>query len=328
MLGKWLAITGGSISIVFASACGAQATAWKPSAPVEFIAVAAAGGTTDLTFRTMQKIVTEMKLVPVTVNVVNKPGGGSAVAFNYLNQHPANGHYLSLSTPNLMTNQITGSNPVTYTDVTPVVQLYSEYVTFVVRADSPLKSGRDMIDRLKKDPGALSISLATGRGGANHIAAGLVAKAAGIDPRKLKIVVFDAAGKVVTALLGGHVDVIAASAASVVPQLQAGTVRVIAVSSPQRMDGLFATGSTWKEQGLNVELANWRGIIGPKGMGAAEVAYWEDVFSKMIQSAEWKRDVERNFATTTYLNNRDTRRFMDAQYAELKGILAELGLAK
>lgn len=325
---KWVAIAAAVASMHSTGICFAQGVGWKPTAPVEFIAVAAAGGTTDITFRVMQKIVTESKLVPVPVNVVNKPGGGSAVAFTYLNQHTGNGHYLSLSTPNLMTNEITGLHPITHTHVTPVVQLYGEYVTFVVRADSPIRNGRDMIDRLQKDPGALSISLATGRGGANHIAAALVAKAGGVDPRKLKIVVFDAAGKVVTALLGGHVDVIAASAASVVSQLQSGAVRVIAVTAPQRMEGLFASAPTWKEQGINVDMANWRGIIGPKDMPAAQVAYWEDVFSKMIQSPEWKKDIERNFALTTYLNNRDTRRFMESQYAELRGVLTELGLAK
>ena len=115
---------------------------------------------------------------------------------------------------NLSVGHLTGTSTFSYRDFTPVSLLYDEYVVFVVRKESPIKSGQDLLERLKKDPASLSVAFSSVAGGANHIAAGLVFKAAGIDIKKVRAVVFDSAGKAITAALGGHVDFVSASASS------------------------------------------------------------------------------------------------------------------
>ena len=168
--------------------------------------------------------------------------------------------------------------------------------------------------------------MATSRGGALHIATGLALKAAGVDVKKLRIVVFNANAESLTAMLGGHVDVAVSTVNSFVPQQQSGKLRVIAVSSPRRLKGFDAP--TWKEQGINSEYASWRGIMGPRGMKAAQIAWWEDVFARLTKTEDWRQDVEKNIWEVTYKGNRDAVREMAQHNDEFKRILVDLELAK
>lgn len=324
---KWAGVlTAGLLSCVPLSALAQPV--WKPEKNVEIVIGAGAGAAADRTARTLQKIIQDRKLVPVTSSVINKPGASYSLAWIYLNQHPGDGHYLAITTLALLTNTIAGVNPLTYTDVTPIAQLFTDYVVVVVRADSPLKTGKDLVERLKADPSALSIALASALGNQNHIAIALALKAGGVDVKKLKIVVVNSSAVSVTTLLGGHVDVVAATATNVLAQLQAGKVRVLAVSSPQRLPGELASIPTWKEQGYDAVFGNWRGVIGPKGISAAQVGYWEDVFAKVVATDEWKQAMTKNFWSDFYLNSRDSRRFLEEESRQLKALLTDLGLVK
>jgi putative tricarboxylic transport membrane protein len=201
-------------------------------------------------------------------------------------------------------------------------------VVMAVKTDSPLKSASDMVARLKKDPGALSISVGTSFGGANHSAIAAVARAGGIDPKKLKTVVFKASKDAAVAAMGGHVDVVSASASQVLAQVRSGQLRLIGVTAPARLKGDLATVPTLKEQGINVEVNNFRMLLGPKDLTAPQVAYWDQVLAKLVQTEEWKKDLERDVVEGTYMNSRDIRKYLDAEYAELKGLLTEMGLVK
>ena len=134
----------------------AAAQAWQPDKPIEIVIPTSPGGSVDRTARTLQKILQEGALVRVPVTVVNKPGAGGAVSLVHLNQHAGDGHYISINTPNLIANDINGRSTVKYTDVTPLATLFSVYTVVAVRADSPIRSGRDFIDRLRGDPGSLA----------------------------------------------------------------------------------------------------------------------------------------------------------------------------
>jgi putative tricarboxylic transport membrane protein len=182
---------------------GAAAQEWKPDKAVEIIATNAPGGGSDRIGRMMIKLLQERRLVPVAVNLVNKPGGGSAVAYNYVNQHPGNGHVLVMGSRSLLTNNITGYGP-SYTDLTPVARLFDEYIAVTVKPVSPIRTGKDMISFVKKDPTALSFGIATSLGSPNHSGVAAAMKAAGIDVRKTKNVIFASGGAASTALLGGH----------------------------------------------------------------------------------------------------------------------------
>jgi putative tricarboxylic transport membrane protein len=321
-------------TMVFAAALGAAVApalaqpAWKPENPVEIIVPSGPGGGTDHTGRVVQQIMQQQKLVAVPVNVVNKTGGGGAVAVSYLNQFRGNAHYVHLASAVFLTAHIVGRTTTSYTDVTPLALLQSEYVVMAVKTDSPLKSASDMVARLKKDPGALSISVGTSFGGANHSAIAAVARAGGIDPKKLKTVVFKASKDAAVAAMGGHVDVVSASASQVLAQVRSGQLRLIGVTAPARLKGDLATVPTLKEQGINVEVNNFRMLLGPKDLTAPQVAYWDQVLAKLVQTEEWKKDLERDVVEGTYMNSRDIRKYLDAEYAELKGLLTEMGLVK
>ena len=152
-------------------------------------------------------------------------------------------------------------------------------------------------------------------------------KALGGDVRKLKIVVFKANSEPVTAVLGGHVDVALAPASIVQPFMKSG-VRVIGVASPQRLPKAYSQVPTWREQGIDVVAANWRGMMGPPGLAPAQVAYWENAFSKLAQSSEWKDTLEKDVLIGNFMGSQESKAFMTAQYRELKSILADLGVVK
>ena len=286
------------------------------------------GGANDIIARTVQRVIQQRKLVDAPLAIVSKVGAGGVLGWSYLNQHAGDGGYISISPINLLTEHILGASPLTYTDVTPIAQLFNEYVAFVVRADSPLRSGRDILDKLRSDSGALSFAVAASLGGANHIAAVLAMKNAGIDVKKLKFVVFTSGVQSQTAVMGGHVDVAAVPVSGVVPQVEAGRLRVLAVSSAQRLGGAFASVPTWKEQGVGSVFSSWRGVIGPKGMSAPQVAYWENVMARVVESDDWKKDIATNFWESNFMTSAESRKFLQAQYAEYKSVLIEVGLAR
>ena len=302
-------------------------SAWKPEKNVEIIVPAAPGAAFDTTGRTIQKLLQEEKLLPVTSTVINKAGGGGMIAMNYLNQRPGDGHYLFVMTASVLTNKILGVSNETYTDFSPISLLFSEYFAYAVKPESPIKSGRDLAEALRKDPTRYSIAVATSRGGALHIATGLALKAAGVDVKRLRIVVFNANAESLTAMLGGHVDVAVSTPNSFVPHMQTGRLRVLAVSSPRRLKG-FAEVPTWKEQGINSEYASWRGMMGPRGLNAAQIAYWESIFARLTKTGEWQQDVEKNLWEVTYKGYRDTLHEMELRNDEFRRILVDLELVK
>ncbi|HWI13242.1 MAG TPA: tripartite tricarboxylate transporter substrate binding protein, partial [Burkholderiales bacterium] len=223
---------------------------------------------------------------------------------------------------------IAGASPITYSDVTPVAQLFNEYVVWSVRPDGGIADMNAVVERLRKDPGSVSFAVAAALGGANHIAAALAAKAVGVDVRKLKFVVFNSGPQSLTAVMGGHVDVAVAPVSSTVRLAEGGKVKMLGVSSAQRLWGAMRDVPTWREQGVDVVFSSWRGIIGPKAMTAEQLAYWEAVIERMTRSEEWRRELERMYWESNYLKSADTTRFLAAQYQEYKGVLGELGLAK
>lgn len=310
------------------AAAHSQSPGWAPEKNVEIVIGAGAGAAADATARSIQRIMQERKLIPVTSSVINKPGGSYALSWIYLNNHPRDGHYLSITTLALLTNAITGVNPLTYTDVTPIAQLFTDYVVIAVRADSPIKTGKDLVEQLRPNPAGASIALAASLGNQNHIGIAQALKAGGVDVRKLKIVIFDSSANSIVSLLGGHVDVVAATAINVAPHLQTGKLRAIAISSPQRLAGAIAGIPTWKEQGFNAVFGNWRGVVGPRGLTPAQVTYWENVFASLVKTDEWRKDMQANFWTDFYLGSRDTQKFLETENAALKALLGDLGLAK
>ncbi len=306
----------------------AATPAWRPDKPVEIIVNTSPGTGSDATGRLILRMLTEKKLIDVPATVVNKIGGGGTIGLAYLTQHPGNAHYLMVTSPTMLTNHITGKGAQNHNDITPLAQLGSESVVFAVRNESPLKTPRDISERIRGDAASLSFAIGNSVGSHNHIAVALLAKAVGANVRRLKVIPFNGSTEGITALLGGHLDVASTPAGSILTHVQAGRARVLAVAAEQRLGGAFASVPTWKELGFAVVAANWRSVVAAKGLSDEQVRYWDDVFTKLAQLPEWKQELQAKLEEDTYMNSRDTRRYMTAQYAELTAILSDLGLAK
>jgi len=308
--------------------CAAQSAAWNPQKNVEIVVGSAPGGSNDKTVRQVERILVEKRIVSTPITVVNKPGGGSTIAFNYVSQHAGDAHYLMVGTTALLTNHIVGSSKLNYQDFTPIASLFNDYVVFVVNAESPIKTGKDLIARLKKDPKSVAIGFATTLGSHNHVAAGLLAKSVGVNPRDLKVVAYKGAAEALTNLLGGHIDLVTTAAGNAAPHVAGGRLRVVGVAGPKRFGGALADAPTWNEQGVNLVFGGWRAIMGPKGISAAQIAYWEGALEKATKVPEWRTDLEKNYWSDDFVTSAQFRKDLEKDYADMKAVLVDLGLAR
>lgn len=312
--------------ILAAAAAHAAEPAWKPTKPVELVAINAPGGGSDRILRLMVKVFQEQKAMDVPVNPVNKPGGGGAVAYAYVNQQ-SDGHHLVLANKSMLTNNIVGRGP-SYTEFTPVANLFGEYISVTVKPDSSIKSGTDLIERLKKDVTSVSLAIATSIGNPNHMGVAIAFSLAGIDIKKTRNAIFPSGGAATTAVMGGHVDVAPVTASFAASLLRNSQVRVLAVAAPRRLGGILSDVPTWREQGYDAVVSNWRTFLGPKKMTAPQVAYWEAAFKRLSESDEWRKELADNFWLNDYLPGAEARKQMDRDDAQLRVFLKELALIK
>lgn len=306
----------------------AQSAGWRPERAIEFVVPAAAGGLNDLTMRNMQRVLQTLKLVEAPITINNKGGGGGALAWATLAQHPGDSHFISISTVNMLANHVMGVGTAHYRDFTPLGHLVHSYLGFAVKADSPIRTGQDLIARLKQDPGALSISIGTSLGNTSHVALLQAAGPAGVDSKRLKTLVFKSNGESISALLGGHVDVAVSGLPNLAKHVEAGSLRVIAVTAPTRLPGILAGVPTWREQGADVTVSGWRGALGPAKMPPAQIAFWEETIGKLVESPEWEQVLAKDFATRTRMSAAENLAFLDQEYSKYQAVLSELGMAK
>jgi putative tricarboxylic transport membrane protein len=320
-----IAITTVLVTVVFAAA-PLHAQPWKPSRPIEITVSSGAAGAADREARELQRHLQKLPgMPPITVN--NRPGGGGAIAWSSLQQHQGDAHWMATMNVALLTNHILGASTLNYRDLTPVAILMREYIAVWTRADSPIKSAADLMARLKANPSSVSFGLSPALGNQNHIVLGMLAKAIGIDPKALKIVIY-AGGAGVTAALGGHIDVWVGTLGGAIPLAHAGRVNVMGISAPRRQAGKAIALPTFREQGYDAVYAAYRGIIGPGGLSPAQRAYWDAAFAAVTATPEWKAAALEHAWEPDYRNSADTRKFLDAEYNVLRKTLAELGVTK
>jgi putative tricarboxylic transport membrane protein len=302
-----------------------HAQAWKPTRTVELVVGSAPGGSPDVMARVVQNIFQSTGLVPSSA-VVNKPGAANTIGWAYLNQHSGDAHYIATISPALIGNKLMGTSPLTYTHFTPLNILAREFVVIAVKADSPIKTLADLTARMKKDSQSLSWAFATARGNHNHIVMSMYLKSIGIDPAKVKTVVYPGGGPAMTALLGGHIDVYVASPRSMVPLHKEGRARVLGISAGERQQGALAEFPTLKEQGSNAVFFTWRGFMGPKNMKPGEIAYWDATFEKLAKTPEWRKDTEQQFWDPSYLLSKAFVKQLEVEEMQTRAILTDLGL--
>lgn len=309
--------------------CSFTASAqWQPDRNVALIVPSTAGGSLDNVGRTIQRMWEQQKLVPVSSTIINMGGGGHAIAYNFLDQRAGNPLFMSITSSTLHASHINGRTRLSYRDFTPLTVMLTEYIAFAVRPDSPLKTGKDLVEALRADPAKYSLALSSAVGGTHHISFGLPLLSGKVDIRKTKMVAFTSTGEAVTALLGGHVDVLSGGTVQIAPHVASGKMRLLAVSSAQRLPGVLAAGPTWPELGYKGVFENWRGIIGTKDMTRAQIAYWDGVFSKIAASSEFKSIADKNQWVINYKNAAATRKFFEGEYGEIKAVMDSVGLSK
>ena len=310
------------------ASAAAAAQAWSPQKTVEIVVGSAPGGSNDNTARAMERTLATHKLVPAALTAVNRPGGGGIIAYTYVSQRAGDPHVLYVASSGMLSNHIIGASSLSHADFTPLALLYEDHAVFMVQAGSAIRSGRDLAALLRKDPKSMTVGFANAFGSSRHMAAGLLMKALGGNARDLKPVVFKGSAEAITAMLGGHVDVAVAGAVNAIPHVVAGRMRVVAVASPHRLGGPLSAAPTWKEQGVDVVYGNWRAIFAPKGLSAAQIAYWEGTLRRMAETPEWKVDLEKNHWTEHFLTGAALNKEIEQDYAYLKALLADVGLAR
>jgi putative tricarboxylic transport membrane protein len=303
----------------------AQAQEWKPSRNVDIVVASGAGGAADRQARIAQRVLQTIPGVP-SVTVSNRQGGGGLVAWTFLTQHPGDAHYIATINVALVTNHILGVTKLRHQDLTPLAILMREYIAVFTRADSPISSTKELVARLRKDPSSVSFGFSPARGNQNHIVLGMIARSGGVDPKALKTVVYSSGGQGTTAMLGGHVDVWIGTLGGALPHVQANTVRVLGVSAAQRQPGPAAALPTFREQGIDAVYYAWRGFIGPPGLTPAQIAFWDDAFARVAKDEDWKAMSQKLAWVDEFRGAAETRKHLDAEYALLQKMLAELGV--
>lgn len=310
------------LAALLAVAATASAQGWKPERNVELVIPTSPGGSNDIAGRTIHKLWGDLKLLPVANSVVNRSGGEHIVAYTYIQQRVGDPHHLGLMSTPMLVNPIEGRTQLTHHDITPIAYLITEPMVAVVRVDSPIQNGRDLVETLRKNPRALSIAL-TSTG--HRVSIGLPLYRAGINIKGVRMPAFKGGGETAMAVLGGHADVQITSVSTAVPHVTSGQMRAIAISSNRRLGGVMASVPTWDELGY-VSSGSWKGVFAPKGITASQVAYWEEVMQRTAQSSEIVRYAEQNLWLVEFKGAADTRTWLDQEAAALKSIMGELGL--
>jgi putative tricarboxylic transport membrane protein len=316
-----------ALCLVASAATGAQPD-WKPDRTVEIIVGTAPGAAPDRTARSIQRTWQTRGIFDGPVNVVNKPGGGNVVAWTYLNQHPGNPHYLMIGNLNAIISRAIGISPYAASDYTWVAMLFDEYFAVSVRADSPIASGRDLVARLQKDPGSMTVGVSTSIGSGNHLSAALAFQRAGVDPRRVKFVAFKGSADSITALLGGHVDAVSTAVSAAVPHVRSAQLRTVAVSSARRLGAPLAEVPTWSEQGAAAVVSNFRAVIAPKGTAADATAFWQSRFAQLSETPEWKSDLEKNLWSANFMDSANATAAIAVYVRDVDALVGALGLRK
>ena len=294
------------IAAAFCRRRARQPRARSPTMPralddVRIIAPAAPGGGWDQTARAMQEAI-QGSGGASTVTVENVPGAGGTVGLAQLvSQESGKPNVLMVNGLVMVGAILTNNSAVTLEQVTPIARLTGEFEVVVVPAASELKTLADLVAKLKADPGAVAWGGGSA-GGTDHILAGLIAKAVGADVSKLNYVPFSGGGEALAAIMGGHVTAGISGYSEWAGQIQSGELRALAISAPERVAGIDIP--TLKEQGVDVELANWRAIVAAPGLDEAQTKALVAVVDGAVKSDGWKKTLADKSWTDLYLSGR------------------------
>ena len=281
------------------------------------------GGGWDGTGRALGKALLEAK-VAETVTYENKGGAAGALGLaQFVNASKGDPNAIMIMGAVMLGGIITGKPPVSLSVATPLVRLTSEYNVFVLPANSPFKSMKDVIEQLKKDPGSVKWGGGS-RGSTEHIAAAMIAREVGVDPSKINYVAFRGGGEATAAILGGNVTVGGSGYSEFSEYINAGKMTALALTSGARLKGINIP--TLKELGYNVEIGNWRGVYGAPGITAAQRKALTDMLLKAAKTKSWAADSEKNNWTAAVMSGKEFEDFVDNDFASLRATMVKAGM--
>ncbi|KDP86785.1 Bug family tripartite tricarboxylate transporter substrate binding protein [Cupriavidus basilensis] len=312
--------------VVMASAAITASVAAAPAFAldsVKFMIGANPGGGFDQTGRSLGAALVAAG-VAKTASYDNKGGAGGTIGLTqFVNTDKGNPNAMIVTGAVMVGAIETNKPPVTLKNATPIARLFADTMVITVPASSPLKSIKDLTTQLKANPGSVSWGGGS-KGSIDHILAGLVAKESGVDPKKINYVPFQGGGEASASILGGHVTVGIAGVSEFLPFIKSGKMRALAVTSKERTADI----PTLKEQGINVEIYNWRGVYGAPGITAEQRKALVDAVVKATETPLWKETLTKNDWTPFLLTGDEFGKFVDSESARLGSTLRELGVAK
>ncbi len=316
-----------------ASGCGREAEGTEPASgdeypreAVEMIAPAGRGGGYDLTMRTVAQCLTSSGQVPVPLPVTNKPGDGGSVALEYLAENKGSDTVLSVFSPPICLINLNGTTSYSYKEnTTPVAKLLVDYGCFAVRSDSPYEDLGEVMEALKEDPSSLTIGGTSSIWSMDHLQFLVMARAAGVEGLdQIPYSGFENGGAV-SQLMGGRIDVLSAGISDVVGLMESGDLRVLAVTSGERLDNeTMRSVPTCMESGIDEVFFNWRGIFGPEDMPDYALNYWEETLENMARTECWEEYCSQYGWTMDYMGHEEFEQFLDETNEEYRLLLEEV----
>ncbi len=310
-------------SLAALAAAGALPLTARANANLKMMIPANPGGGWDTTGRALGKAMQEAG-VAASVNFDNKGGAAGAIGLaQFANGSKGDPNALMVMGAVMLGGIITGKPPVSLSQATPLARLTSEYNVFVLPAASPLKTMKDVIEQMKKDPGSVKWGGGS-RGSTEHIAAAMIAREVGVDPSKVNYVAFRGGGEATAAILGGNVTIGGSGYSEFAEYIKAGKMRAIGVTSETRLKGIDVP--TLKEQGINVVIGNWRGVYGAGGITPEQRKALTDMVVKATKSKSWAESLEKNGWTPALMTGADFEKFVDDEFASLRAVMVKSGM--
>ncbi len=310
-------------SLAALAAAGSLPLSAQAAVAIKMMLPANPGGGWDSTGRALGKALQDAG-VASSVTYENKGGAAGAIGLaQFANASKGDPNALMVMGAVMLGGIITAKPPVGLDRVTPIARLTSEYNVFVLPASSPFKTMADVVAQLKKDPGSVKWGGGS-RGSTEHIAAAMIAREVGVDPAKINYVAFRGGGEATAAILGGNVTVGGSGYSEFSEYIAAGKMRPIGVTSGQRLKGVDVP--TLKEQGIDVEIGNWRGVYGAPGITRAQRDALVAMVQKATKSAAWAEALEKNDWTPAWLAGDAFAEFVDAEFASLRATMVKSGM--
>jgi putative tricarboxylic transport membrane protein len=306
------------------TAAYAQQAAWKPEGNVEFVVGAGAGGENDRIARAIQHVLLKEKFVE-SMTVLNKPGAAQTIAINYLAQKKADANEIGLASGSFI-NAIARNGSQLHKQVTPLMKLFDAYQAYFTAADSSIKDMADVLDRLRADPSSVTFAFPVGLGSPLHVSVVNVGRAAGAPWNKLVTVVFNSGSDVAAQAAGHHVDVGLTSIGSPYPLIQAGKLRMLGITAPERLPGELAKVPTVREQGIDAVTANSYTVLVPNDLKPEQINFWAKALDKVLQAEDFQKDLALNFWVLRPIRYPETVKWMQDDYDENRAVLKELGM--